>query len=383
VITPICAKKKILIILEATLGGTRKHIFHLLKGFDKEKFQITFAYSTLRADINFFEELQKLRVSRDIELIEIPMCREIAPLKDIISFLRLSCILWKQKFDLVHCHSSKAGFIGRIATKLMSHGTPTVYTPNSMALNVSRIYKFLEQFAAFFTSIIIAVADSERAEIINNKIIGKELVVTISAGVELETDERSTQLRDELNIPLDAVLVVSVGRLTRQKDPLTFFGMAMEVLRHAPDTRFVWIGDGELREEIDSFIQANQLGSRCFILGWRTDVAKLLKGCDIFALTSLYESFGYVTCEAMACGLPVVATNVTGTMNIVVEGLTGFLVSPQDKNALAQGIMTLVQNESMRILLGERGRERVVKHFSVETMVRSTELLYERLIAKK
>ncbi len=370
------SRRRLLILLEATLGGTRKYVIDLLNGIDKNRFQITFVYATGRADDAFRTELGELRKKGEVDLIELPMCRQIVPLTDLVCFLKLLRIIRKGKFELVHCHSSKAGFLGRLATKLAAPGTPTIYSPNAMALNISRLYKYLEKFASYFTDRIIAAANSEKQEIVENRIIAPSKIVTISLGVDIPLREKSSRLRDELKLSPQTILVVSVARCTRQKDPLTFLKAGEILMRQERDVHFAWLGNGELENEVKEFIQAHNLQDAASFIGNRRDTQELLSGADIFALASLYESFGYVTCEAMAWGIPVVATDVVGTQSVVINEVTGFLVPPQNADALADKIFCLAQDPALRSKMGENGKKRVLEAFSVRKMVTETEQLY-------
>lgn len=376
-------KKRILILLEATLGGTRKHVVDLLEGLDTDAFDITFGYATQRGDRNFFVDLERIQSQGKVKCLFIPMYREISPLKDLIAFLQLCWIIKKGKYDLVHAHSSKAGLLGRLATKLISPFTPTLYTPNSMAFHIHPLYKNIEKGAQILTTAVIAVSPSEQEEILSHRILPEKKVVMIKSGVHCSPPVHPTKLRKELGIAEDVPIVLSIGRLTRQKDPFTFFRAAPQVLFAHPNTHFVWIGHGELESEVRAYIQRMGISASCSILGWRTDVSELLSGADVFVLPSLYESFGYVTCEAMACGLPVVATRVSGTKDIVVEGETGFLVPPGDAEKFSERITELLSHKDKRLLFGQRGKEQVQKNFSVTQMVLETERVYRLLTQKK
>lgn len=373
-------KIKLLLILEASLGGTRKHVFDLLKYIELEQFDVTFCYSTVRADNNFFIELEEMR-NRGIRFVEIPMYREISFIKDFISLIKIYKLIKKERFKIVHTHSSKAGFLGRIAAKLVSRKIITIYTPNSLSINISRVYKYIEKIAMLFTDRIIAVSESEKKEIIDAKITSN--VEKINSGVEVfSTKNKNKIIQNELKLNDNTLIVVSVGRLTKQKDPLTFFMTVKDFINtyNSRSVFFVWIGDGELRSIVDVYIQAYGISNYCKILGWRTDVDELLWGADVFILTSIYESFGYVTCEAMSHFLPVIATNVVGTSDIVIDKECGFLVDVGDYKSISKNLNILIQNENLREEMGKKGNNRIREHFNVIDMVKNTERLYLKLL---
>ena len=376
-------KIKLLVVLEATLGGTRKHVFDILKHIDLSKFEVTFCYTLIRADQNFFKEFERIK-ERGIALVEIQMYREISLLNDLKAFIKIFKLVRKERYDLIHVHSSKAGILGRLAAKLVSQKIITVYTPNSMPININKFYKFIEKAAIPFTNKIIAVSESEKKEIIENKLT--KSVIKINSGVHVYTNKiKNKILSKELKINDDTVIVVSIGRLTKQKDPLTFFKAINEYVNilKSNSAFFVWIGDGELRIHVDEYIQSKRLNNYCRILGWKTNIEELLWGADIFVLTSIYESFGYVTCEAMSHFLPVIATNVVGTSDIVIDNECGFLVDKGDYKEISKKISTLVNDKTLREEMGEKGNERIKQHFNVIDMVKNTEDLYLKLLDKK
>lgn len=375
-------KIKVLHILEATLGGTRRHVSDILLNINLEKFDVSFCYSTKRADKNFNRDLELIS-ARGIKCVRIEIDRDINFLNDIYSFFKLFSFIKKHNFDIVHVHSSKAGFLGRIAAKLVSQKIKTVYTPNSLAINVKKIYKYLEKLALFFCDKIIAVSESERLEIVNS--LKTEKVITINSGVFVYNKKLCNSLLHEiLSVSTDVKFVVSVGRLTRQKDPMTFF----ETLRYfnqkykLDNIHFVWIGDGELRSQIEEFLNTYNI-SNGHIIGWRTDVEELLWDANIFVLTSIYESFGYVTCEAMSHFLPVIATDVVGTRDIIIDKESGFLVPVKKSEVIADYIYDLINDDELSKKMGENGNKRVYSNFNILKMIKELEVLYGRIFYNK
>lgn len=371
---------KIFVLLEATLGGTRRHVTDLLMNLDVRKYDITYGYSTLRADVNFYRDLEKIKL-REIKVIPFKIYRNIHPLYDLLALFRLVKVIRRERFDIVHTHSSKAGFLGRLAAKIAIPSVVTIYTPNSMAFHISRIYKYVERLASLFTDVTIAVTDSERKEIVANRIIPPSKVVTINSGVECTELGKSSKLRDELKIGPEKVVIISIGRLTRQKDPMTFFKSAKKVIENGvEEAHFVWIGSGEIKPEVESYLGGNNMTGRCALIDWRMDIPDLLSGADIFILTSIYESFGYVTCEAMACGLPVIATDVVGTRDLVMHERTGYLFPVGRTEDLSKAVLLLINDEKLRRQLGENGRKRIKEMFWLPRMVQETQWLYDKTI---
>ena len=178
-------------------------------------------------------------------------------------------------------------------------------------------------------------------------------------------------------------MVGSLGRLHPQKgfsDLLTAFA---QVRQRIPSVRLFVAGDGELRDDLEA--QARSLGMAAVVTfaGVRADVSEVLAALDVFVLPSLWEGMPNAVLEAMASGLPVVATAVGGTPEVVVDGVTGLLVPPQDPGALAQAIGHLLRDPDLRRRMGRAGRRRVEEHFDVRETVRQVESLYETLLREK
>lgn len=384
-------RPKVLHVLEATLGGARRHVTDLLLGLDQHKYELLFAFSPLRADALFSEELAKIRRS-GVRTVEIPMAREIRPLLDARAFRQLYRLIRNERIAVAHLHSSKAGFLGRLAAKAASQSCKTIYTPHGVAVRLGKFYGLLEKFAGRFTDALIAVSEPERKELAGYGLVASDRLVTISAGIDLsalaaladpsaDTSDVGS-VRRELGVPLDAPLIGTAGRLTRLKDPEAFVRVGAAVAQAHPEAYFLWVGEGELQALVLS--QAATLGvrDRVLFLSFRKDIYRILRAMDIFVLTSIYESFGYVTCEAMALEKAVVATAVAGTVDLVEPGVTGFLVPPGDSQAMARAISILLEEPAKRKAMGQEGRRKIEQSFTVARMVRQTEDLYDRLLAR-
>jgi L-malate glycosyltransferase len=184
-------------------------------------------------------------------------------------------------------------------------------------------------------------------------------------------------------MPLDAVVIGAVARLSPQKDPECL----VRAMRHVVDrTRrevyLVWVGDGELTEDVRRLVSECGLEQRCRLLGLREDAKALMCAFDVVALTSRYEGLPYVLLEAMALGLPVVATDVVGTRDVVENGVNGYLVPPGSPEAVADALLALVNSDTRRAELGERGRRMVAERFTLEAMTKRLEALYTELAGR-
>jgi glycosyltransferase involved in cell wall biosynthesis len=183
-----------------------------------------------------------------------------------------------------------------------------------------------------------------------------------------------------MGLELDPLYIGTVGNLRPVKNQILLLQAAHQVCATHPQVRVIIIGDGPLREQLACTAEALGIQKQVRFLGARADIPELLNALDIFVLPSLSEGLPMSVLEAMACGLPVVATRVGGLPEVVVHEHTGLLVASQDAQQLAAALNRLVQQEDTRLSLGRQGRTRVMKHFSVQRMVSTYESLYHSLL---
>ncbi len=370
-------------ILEATFGGTRKHLMYLATRLDPSRFDISVICSTVR-NPSFVADIEVL-LQRGVLVKIIAMKRDISPFSDIIALFRIYRFLRKGSFDIVHTHSSKAGFLGRVAARLA--GVPAVlYTPHAFSfyrglLGTKRLYLLLERFAARFTDTVIAVSDGERDIAVQYAVTGDDGVVTIKNGVDLSEfpdDIKTGNLKKELGLEGASSIVGMVGRICAQKGYGYFIEAAVEVAKSMPDVRFVLVGDGNLEKALD---EINRCKARDVVMltGQRTDVTILYALFDVVVVPSLWEGLPYVILEAMAMRKPVIASSIPGNAEVVVDGETGYLVPPGDARAMADAIRDLLNAPAKAASMGVRGRGEVERRYTVERNIRSYERLYETI----
>jgi glycosyltransferase involved in cell wall biosynthesis len=371
-------------------GGTPRHVFDLLHGIDTEVFDVWLGYSSGRADADLNWRLERARV-RGIRTIQVPMSRSISPAKDLAAFLTLYRLFKMYAFDVVHCHSSKAGFLGRVAARLSRKNVVTIFTPHGMAYNIHKYYWPLEKIASWFTDIIVATSESEKNEIVQYRIVKASKIKVVYNGLSAEigapclSKAEVSERRKALGISESQTIVGSGGRLFGLKDPLTFFQAAVQVQERCPNTFFVWIGDGEEKLRVQNFIGNSPLSGKAAITGWvpAKTTLETIELLDIFVSTSTSESFGYMTCEAMAKSKPIVATRITGTVDLVRDGLNGILVSKKAPLELADAIARLVACPADRTRMGSESSKRFLAQFTVTRMIKDIETLYIDALAQK
>jgi glycosyltransferase involved in cell wall biosynthesis len=376
-------RPKLLHVLEATYGGTASYISDLLLNIDTKAFDVSFAYSPIRCRERLKNAVGPM-AARGVRIYEIPMQRNISPVEDWRALRELCSLIKRQKFDIVHGHSSKAGFLARVAAKLASPRTVTIYSPHAICLSGNTRYWYLERFASFFTNMVLGVSRTEIDELKTYRFISDAKLRYVTAGIDSAVFVGSfggTDFRKQLGVADDVALIGSAGRITAQKDPLTFVKSAAELIRRGTKAHFAWAGDGELKSASEKLAKDLGIDRHVTFLGYCPDIKPFLDALDIFALTSRYESFGYVTCEAMAMGKPIVATNVSGSKELVVHSVTGYVAEVADISGLATALQELARDKELRRSMGAAGKARVTELYDLRRMIRDVEQIYRELLS--
>jgi glycosyltransferase involved in cell wall biosynthesis len=284
----------------------------------------------------------------------------------------LRALMRREKPQILHANSSKAGVIGRLAA--VATGVPVrIFTVHGWAFKAyqgaaATIYLWADRLMRPLTTWTVCVAESERAAGLRARTCGPGNTVVIRNGVDLNGPRR----RHELASATPTVL--AVGRFRYPKD---FPTLVRAVAQLAPGTLRVLIaGDGPERPALEAEIASLGVADAVELLGERDDVPDLLAGADVLALPSLSEGMPMSVLEAMAAGLPVVASHVGGVGELVVDGATGMLVPPADPAALAGALNELAADPGLRARMGEAGRRRAEAEFSLERFRRAHVDLY-------
>ena len=232
---------------------------------------------------------------------------------------------------------------------------------------------------------VVAVSEDIRQRVIRERNLAPEKVMTIHYGVDLEKfaaeDQKLT--RADIGVSDDHFVLGSVARFDYPKGHKYLIEAAPGIVQRFPNARFVFVGDGPLRQEVEQQIEQLGLTENFVLLGFRRDVKQLLGLFDLFILPSLSEGLPNAVLEAMACSNPVVATAVNGVVEVVADGETGFLVPPQNPSRMTEAVIKMLASPEKMKGMGRKGRERVADHFSVEQQISKFEELYYSLYAQK
>jgi len=379
--------KLLYVITRLDKGGSAEVVLQLASALQGQRFSIAVAYGPTidpQEDLAAFQE----RTGVPFHFVS-HLRRSVSPLRDLLALLQLYCLLRREKPALLHTHTSKAGFIGRMAG-FLARVPRIVHTPHGhvfygyFGTAWSRLFVWLERLAAPWTDRIITLTEVGKTEHLRFRIAPAEKFVPIYCGIDLSrfqkpSLERVERLKREYS-PEGKAVVGSVGRLVPIKGYDTFIQACALVNKTHPETRFLLAGDGPLMEELKSLSRRLGLHGAFFWLGDRSDIPEILALLDLFVLSSLNEGLGRVLMEAAAAGVPAVATHVGGVPEIVREGETGLLVPSGDPEKMAEAIRTLLDNPSTRKRMGEEARRRSGELFGIETMVAKTRSLYESLL---
>lgn len=375
----------VLHILEATLGGTRRYLENILDASRSSLYHHGLVYSTHRSDKQFWDFLGRCQ-SQGWETWEVPMVRSIHLSRDLTAYRQVRQIIRKFEPDIVHCHSSKAGGVGRLAAWLLGSYRPRiVYTPNALAVHIGVHYGIIERLLAPLTDLFVAISESEKREIIKVCGVPPERVAVVWPVIAPEhfVPYEKDEARRSIGVSVDVPLVVGVGRLSYQKDPLTFLRIVNYLKAEFPHLRAIWVGDGELRQQMEREIHRREMEETLWITGWQEDIRPFVSAADVVLITSKYESFGYVTAEALAMARPVVATRTTGTVDILLERQSGFLFERGHWLDGANAVAKLLNNPDEARAMGLRGRDHVVQFFSLERMRKSLYKAYRIILERR
>ncbi|MCJ7537459.1 MAG: glycosyltransferase, partial [Anaerolineales bacterium] len=242
-------------------------------------------------------------------------------------------------------------------------------------------YRSIERILSYITDMIVSVSEIDRSRIIQWGIPSSK-VITINNGIDIDlikTPPDIVAMRQMIDLDEFQPLVMQVGRLSYQKNPLNFLKGASLVIKEIPDVQFLLIGDGPLKEDVEDFIQELDINKNVQCLGWQENASELIAIADVITLTSRWEGLPYVLLEAMAWSRPVVATAVNGCHEIVEQGVSGYLVPNNDVKSWANSVIKLLADAKKSSEMGQCGNLRLKDKFSLEKMIEQTEGLYDRL----
>ena len=313
------------------------------------------------------------------------LIREINPYHDTRALIEIYHALKKIKPQIVHTHSSKAGILGRIAA-FLAHVPVIIHSIHGFGytkyqnLLVYHLLKTAEWSVSKITTHFIAVSQANLNQGIQEKLFTPNKVSLIRSGIALDSFKKASpgSVREEFSIQTHQHLITMIACFKPQKSPLDFIKVADQVYQDNKETRFLLVGDGVLRELIETEIKNRNLENIVILTGWRRNIPEIIAASDIIVLTSLWEGLPKTIIEAMAGCKPVVATRVDGTADVIKDGENGFLVVPHDIEAFAQKIRILLENKTLANKFIQASQT-LLNEFDSNLMVKKQEELYLKM----
>jgi glycosyltransferase involved in cell wall biosynthesis len=363
---------RVLLVSQPTDGGVFRHVRDLAEGLPAHGFEVALATPPLQSP-----------APTDVT-VELPLMRALSPRDDARAVAGLARTVRELRPALVHAHSSKAGAVARLA-RLLEPSTPVLYTPHGYAhagyferAGQRRAYAVAERALTPLTSRIVCVCEAER-----------RLALGLGAG------ERAKVVHNGIDAPPETPVHAEVAALRAAGHPVlatvtllrpgkgieTLLDALPAVLTAHPAVRLAIAGTGVDRDGLESRARALGVSHAVRFLGFTTDSATVLRGADLFVSPSWAESFPYVILEAMALGVPIVATRVGGVGEAVRDGDTGLLVPPRDAASLSRAIGSLISDRDRADEMGARARSEVRARFTRERMLEGLATVYRDVLA--
>lgn len=376
-------KHKLALIAETVMDGVGKHVVDLIDYLDKDKFQIYVLHGIRRTDYRFSEI--KLKWSKEVQFIPIEtLNREIDVLDDLKAFAQIRKHLKDIKPEIVHCHSSKAGVLGRLSAK--SLGIKQVfYTPHAYAMQGQNRWSLKKCFywtietllARCSTKHTFNVSNGEKQFAVALKIHHSDHFVVVYNALTNQTEHvDSSDLRHLLGVPEDAFVVGCVARFFYQKNPLDFMKISKNLIHQNDKMHFIWVGTGEMMEEMKDWCKTAGILDHMHFVGHQKNVDIYLQAFDVFLSTSHYEGLPYTLVEAMRASCPIVASDVIGNNEVVVEGVNGYLYPPGDVKHAVGAVMSLYESPELRSQMKQSTYKRFESLFTIEMMIGKIEETY-------
>jgi glycosyltransferase involved in cell wall biosynthesis len=365
------------------MGGAERLMTHLLRHLSQEDFEPRVCVLQQKDGNPVAQDLQRLGVS--VDYLPVHHIRDLSAIPRLVRYLKGAGA------DLVHTQLEFANVLGTLAARLA--GIPSVCTihvlPASDATGKRGFHHKLESFVlSHFSSRVIAVSEQARQLHIAAAGADPGQVITVYNGIDLsgflnlDRSEARQEARQELGIPQEARVLVTVAVLRPEKGIQFMLRALPQILENDPNAYYMIVGDGSHRQQLLAETEQDSLRGRVIFTGMRGDIARLMAASDIFVLPTLTEALPTVLMEAMAAHLPIVVSAVGGVPEMVQEGRNGLLVPPADVPALVSACSSLLADQSTRLGMGDAGWEVVNRLFSIQGQVDRLREIYLDEIAR-
>ena len=372
--------KILFIITQSELGGAQRYVLDLANHLKDNNYDIIVASGQSG---HLLDECKKKSIQ--IHIFK-NLIRPIHPFKDLFAFFEIYSFIKKEKPDIVHLNSSKAGILGAVAAKAAG-AKKVVYTVHGfvfmepMAKWKKIFYICAEKFSSFFKDAIICVSEYDKKMGIRYRIAPEKKFITIHNGIEpinfLPKEEAQKFLLKSYQLSAISykLIIGTIANFYPTKGLLYLVQSAKKIIEKFPQTLFVIIGDGEDRKILENEIAKLSIKKNVLLLGKVTDALRYLRAFDIYVCSSVKEGLPYSIIEAMSAGLPIVATNVGGIPELLANDC-GILVEPKNSDAIFMGIEKIISSPGLGNILGNNAKIIAQKKYSLDTMIQKTHQIY-------
>lgn len=379
-ITPIRVMR---IIARMNVGGPAVQVSGLMRGINPNEFHHRLYTGFCAADEADYLDT----VAKDVNAIRIAgLGRRVNLIGDVKAFYSLVKEIRQFKPHVIHTHTAKAGFLGRIASIVSMQPSIRVHTFHGHLLNgyfgefKRSLVVMAEKVLSIFTHQLLAVGDKVRTDLLEAGIGKKKKFDVIRPGLAIGALPSKKKSQESFGLSQGKLQCAFIGRITQIKRPDRFLDTASEIEKRGVEIGFFIAGDGELLDVCRKRILREDLPVK--VLGWQTDIEKVLSAADIVILTSDNEGTPLSLIQAGMAGLPVIATRVGSVLEIVLDGTTG-IITGLDAQELANALEKLANNSDLRSQLGTAAQKFTVANFGVERLVHDHEKIYKWLLANQ
>jgi len=389
-------KKIIYLVTQAEWGGAQKYVFDLAAKLPEEEFEVNVAAGD--GDGQLFKKLE----AANIPYFKLKhTVRAISPWHDFLAFFELLKLFKQERPYIIHLNSSKISILASLAGKIFkirnsklnqNSKFKIIYTVHGWVFTEplpvwqKKIYYFAEKWTAGLKDKIIAVSEADKQIALKHNFAAPDKIITIHNGTDLKpadffdkplAKEKLTKLiSNKLILSPYSLIIGVIANLYPTKGLEYLIEAAAILIKSYPDLLFLVIGDGNEKSNYQSLILNHQLSNNFFLLGTIDEAYRYLKAFDVFVLPSVKEGFPYTAVEALAAGVPIVATNVGGLPEIITDGINGLLVPPAAPEALARAIKRLLDNPDFTAKLKQNALASSAR-FTLKNMVDKTITIYK------
>jgi len=371
------------IIARMNVGGPAVQVSGLMRGFNSDQFDHRLYTGYCAADEADYLDT----VATDVKAVRIQgFGRRVSLGGDLKAFISLISEIRDFKPHVIHTHTAKAGFLGRIASIISLQPSIRVHTFHGHLLNgyfgpfKRSLVVIAEKFLGFFTHQLLAVGDKVRQDLLNAGIGTKDKFGLMPPGLAIGVLPDRQDSRNALKLPANSLQCAYIGRVTQIKRPDRFLDVVSEIKKRGVILDFFIAGDGELLDMCRKRIKQEDLPVT--ILGWQSDIERVLSSADMVVLTSDNEGTPLSLIQAGMAGLPVVTTNVGSVPEVVLDGVTG-IVTGLDVQQIANALEKLLIDRALSAKLGNAAQEFTLSNFGVKRLVHDHEELYKKLISSR